>query len=122
ENTLEHPILWDRWEALLDAGDMGKRFVRPMCANLMHWAKSRNRPGMLMADPKAMAVALDPSCATVAHVYMEVDCGTGVGRGMTAVDPRGFCNKPANVYVGTQLNIDRVIELITQATRVPCHI
>lgn len=120
ENTLEHPILWDRWEALLDAGDMGKRFVRPMCTNLMNWAKQRNRPGMLMADPKAMAVALDPSCATVEHVYMEVDCGTGVGRGMTAVDPRGFCKKPANVYVGTHLDIDRVIELITQATKQPC--
>ena len=51
---------------------------------------------------------------------MEVDCGTGVGRGMTAIDPRGFCKKPANVYVGTQLNIDRVIELITQATKQPC--
>lgn len=122
ENTIDHPILWDRWEALLDAGDMGKRFVRPMCTNLMNWGKERQRNGMLMADPKAMAVALDPSCATVQHVYMEVDCGQGVGRGMTAIDPRGFCNKPANAYVATHLDLDRVIELITRATRMTCHL
>ena len=122
ENTLDHPILWDRWEALLDAGDMGKRFVRPMCTNLMNWAKTRNRPGMLMADPKAMAVALDPSCATVSHVYIEVDCGTGIGRGMTAVDPIGFSKKPANTYVATHLDIDKVIALITKATAVACHL
>ena len=122
ENTIDHPILWDRWEALLDAGDMGKRFVRPMCTNLMNWGKERQRNGMLMADPKAMAVALDPNCATVQHVYMEVDCGQGVGRGMTAIDPLGFCHKPANAYVATHLDLDRVIELITRATRMTCHI
>ncbi len=122
ENTIDHPILWDRWEALLDAGDMGRRFVRPMCTNLMNWGKARNRPGMLMADPKAMAVALDPSCATVEHVYMEVDCGRHIGRGMTAIDPRGFAGKPANAYVATHLDIDRVIALITRATQMPCHL
>ena len=120
ENAIDHVILWDRWEALLDAGDMGKRFVRPMCTNLMNWGKERNRVGMIMADPKAMAVALDPSCATVQHVYMSVDCGTGIGRGMTAIDPRGFAGKPANSYVVTHLDLDRVIALITRATALPC--
>jgi inosine-uridine nucleoside N-ribohydrolase len=75
-----------------------------------------------MADPKAMAVALDPSCATVQHVYMEIDIGQGVGRGMTAIDPRGFSKQPANCYVATHIDIDRAIELMKLATQQPCHL
>jgi inosine-uridine nucleoside N-ribohydrolase len=51
---------------------------------------------------------------------MSVDCGTGIGRGMTAIDPRGFAGKPANSYVVTHLDLDRVIALITRATALPC--
>lgn len=122
ENTIEHPILWDRWDEILDAGEMGKRFVRPMCNNLTNLVKGWGRPGMSMADPKAMAVALDPSCATVQHVYMEVDIGQGVGRGMTAIDPRGFSKQPANCYVATHLDINRAIDLMKLATQQPCHL
>jgi hypothetical protein len=39
---------------------------------------------------------------------------------MTAIDPRGFAGKPANSYVVTHLDLDRVIALITRATALPC--
>jgi hypothetical protein len=37
---------------------------------------------------------------------------------MTAVDPRGFAGKPANAYVTTQLDLDRVIAAVHVVTLV----
>ncbi len=65
--------------------------------------------GFDLPDPIAMAVALDPSIATVEHRYVEVVIGDGVARGHDVVDWLGATRNPANASVVTEVPRDRFV-------------
>lgn len=60
----------------------------------------QHAPGLMLADPVAMAVALDPQVCTQrsAH-FVEIECQSALTRGMTVVDQLGVKQQPANVDV-----------------------
>lgn len=63
------------------------------------YARDTGLAGFDLPDPIAMAVALDPSIASTAHVYMEVLTGAGPDRGVQSIDRRGLGGREPNARV-----------------------
>lgn len=83
---------------------------------LMLWERLYGYPMVGLPDPLAMAVALDPSIATLARVAMDVELTGELTRGMTVVDRRPD-GSPANVAVATSVDRTRFIEMLHQAVQ-----
>jgi purine nucleosidase len=122
EATLATPVPWGIWDELLDAGPIGKRFVAPMTTEHARRGRERGRPGILWPDPLAMAVLLDPACATIYPARVDVDTSRGVGHGMTAVDTIGRSGQPHNAQIVAEVNLERFIALLEQTFRMECHL
>jgi purine nucleosidase len=122
EVTAETPILWDRWDRLVASGPVGRRFVAPMIAELARRTHERERPGILMPDPLAMAALLDPGCAASYTAALAVDTGTGPARGMTAVDRRLYSTRPHNARIIETIESQRFEALIERAFRMECYL
>lgn len=61
--------------------------------------------GLALADPVAMAVALDPkACAQRSHHFVDISCDAELTRGMTVVDKLNVTGNPANVDVCWELD------------------
>ena len=118
ELTVETPMLWPRWDAMTaQAGTVGANFVVPMLEDLVRRSRERERPGILLPDPLAMAVVLDPDCASSFTAAVAVDTGWGPGRGLTAVDVRGNSKVAHNARVVTAIDTDRLAALLERAFR-----
>lgn len=122
ELTLETPILWDRWDAMIAGGSVGTDFVARMMEDLVVRNRERERPGVLLPDPLAMAVVLDPGCATSHTAAVEVDTGWSAGRGLTAVDARHWSTRPHNARIVTAIDTDRFAALLARAFRMECKL
>jgi purine nucleosidase len=122
EVTVETPILWERWDHLLASGEIGRSFVEPMIEELADRTRERERPGILMPDPLAMAAVLDPACATSYTAAVAVDTGAGAARGMTAVDRRVSVNRPHNARIIATIDQARFEALLERAFRLECHL
>jgi inosine-uridine nucleoside N-ribohydrolase len=122
EVTVETPILWPRWDALLETGSIGSRFVAPMIDELARRSRERERPGILMPDPLAMAAVLDPGCATSYTAAVDVDTGAGAARGMTAVDHRRNSDRPHNAWIISTIDTERFAALLERAFRMEYHL
>jgi purine nucleosidase len=122
EATMATPVPWDAWEALLAAGPIGAQFVAPMTAGHARRGRERGRPGILWPDPLAMAVVLDPACATTYPTRIDVDTSRGVGHGMTALDTVGRSGLPHNAQIVAEVNLDRFTALLERAFRMECYL
>ncbi|HEY3228154.1 MAG TPA: nucleoside hydrolase [Roseiflexaceae bacterium] len=122
EATLETPVQWEIWDRLLSAGPLGNHFVAPMVVGLTQRGHARGHAGILMPDPLAMAVVLDPECATTYPARVEVDTGWGAGRGLTAVDALGRGGRTANAQIVSEVNQERFTTLLERAFRMECHL
>jgi len=61
--------------------------------------------GLALADPCAMAVALDPSIATeMSEHYVDISLDAALTRGMTVVDKLNVTGFPANANVCYSIN------------------
>ena len=61
--------------------------------------------GLALADPVAMAVALDAdACSHYSPHYVDISCDAELTRGMTVVDKLNVTKQPANVEVCWQLD------------------
>ena len=128
------PLLMVGWElcrgpATLNDADMAliRRIDTPLAhisldCNRMALAAGRKfgEPGLLLPDPVAMAVALDPAVCTVrSRHYVDVETASDLTRGMTVVDRLGVTKKPANVEVCWEIDIPRWKETLYKALRKP---
>jgi purine nucleosidase len=118
--TAATPILWDRWEQLLAGGSIGHSFIGPIVEALAKRTRERERPGILMPDPLAMAAVLDPACAASYTAPLDVDAGSGPARGMTAVDRRLYAQRPHNARIITAIDSGRFEALVERAFRMEC--
>lgn len=116
------PILMVGWEhcrgrAALDDADMA--FVRKMNTPFAHFTLDCNKealrasvewlgePGLTLPDPVTMSIALDPSiCTKRSKHYMDVETDSELTRGMTVVDRLGVTNKPPNIDVCWEIDVD----------------
>jgi inosine-uridine nucleoside N-ribohydrolase len=122
EATMATPVAWDAWDGLLMAGPIGEQFVAPMTAEQARRSRERGRPGILWPDPLAMAVVLDPACATTYPARIDVDTSRGVGHGMTALDTTGRSGQPHNARIVDAVDLVRFTALLERAFRMECHL
>jgi purine nucleosidase len=122
ELTVETPMLWPRWDALIEMGTVGTSFVARIVADLVARNRERERPGFLLPDPLAMAAVLDPGCATSYEAAVDVDTGWSAGRGLTAVDTRRWANRPPNARIISAIDADRFAALLERAFRMECKL
>jgi purine nucleosidase len=126
------PLLMVGWElcrgpATLNEADM--TLIRRIDTPLAHLSLDCNRmaleagrkfgePGLLLPDPVAMAVALDPAVCTVrSRHYVDIETASDLTRGMTVVDRLGVTKKPANIEVCWEIAIPRWKETLYKALR-----
>ena len=122
ETTLETPVVWAEWDRLLAAGPIGSRFVAPMTAAQSNRAHERQRPGILMPDPLAMAALLDKDCATTYSATVDVDTSHGIARGLTALDRSGVTGRPHNAKIVSKVDPARFGRLLERAFRMECRL
>ncbi len=120
EATLETPVVWAEWDRLLAAGPIGSQFVAPITAALSDRAHERQRPGILMPDPLAMAALLDKDCATIYSATVDVDTSHGIARGLTALDRSGITGRPHNARIVSTVDRARFGQLLERAFRMEC--
>ena len=75
-------------------------------------------PGLALPDPVTMAIALDPVVSTRSSShFVDVACDDELTRGMTVVDQLGVTNKPPNVEVCWEINVDLWKETLYKTLR-----
>ncbi len=119
ELTTRHGIAFDaiaRWAA---ADNPQARFFEAISRKTRAWSQVRGRPKLALADPLAVAVALDPDIvvsSTARHVDISVE---GVTRGATVVDWENRSGKPANARIVLDVDQARFEALAATALTSP---
>jgi purine nucleosidase len=106
ELTVRHGIGFDTVARWVGADNPTARFFDAISRKTRAWSQERGRPRLALADPLAMAVALQPDIATQTqdrHVAIALD---GLARGATLVDwdDRGGARANARIV----LDVDHV--------------
>jgi len=122
EATLASPVLWAEWERLLNCGTVGRHFIKAITASNSSRAHERARLGILMPDPLAMGVFLDPSCATTYSAMLEVDTSHGIARGLTALDRYGITGRPSNTQIVSAVDQSKFGALLERACKMECKL
>lgn len=74
--------------------------------------------GLALADPVAMAIALDSACCqNRSRHYVDVSCDQELTRGMTVVDKLNVTSHPPNIEVCWELDSDRWKSLLRESLR-----
>ena len=113
EACLRHAMTFDRFDALVAAGDERARFFAAISRKARAFNLAQGRHGMIAADALAMAVALDPDLivrAETHHVGIELD-GT-LTRGATVVDWDDRFARPANARIVLEVDPARFDALV----------
>lgn len=115
ETTLAHPLNWAEHEALAALGTPRAHFYEAITRRTRAFLESHRAPGMLIPDPLAMALALEPGLALAdeRHRGWVETCGTHA-RGQLILD-HGGSGEPPNVRVVTELDRAGVLSLFRQA-------
>jgi purine nucleosidase len=90
ETVVDTLVPWDQWASVLEAGPLGQKFIKPITAKLAQWNRTkRGYDGFPLADPLAMAVALDEECATKTRMAsVQVETYGRLARGLTHASGR----------------------------------
>ena len=103
----------DDLKRLTESGPLG-RFAVECNRQLMEMNEQRfGYPCLDMADPAAMAAALEPDCiAECDEYYCEVDTSNGPSYGGVLVDTYRFSGKQPNAAICSKLHADRFKEYL----------
>lgn len=92
---------------LPSGGDLHGLLAEALAYSFDH---SRSRGGadtMVLHDPLALAVAIDPSLVVLEHVHVGIETGNGLTRGQTVVDWAGHWERDPNLHVA--LDVDPAV-------------
>ncbi len=98
----------DEMQAIYDLGT--ERAQLAMDCNrhaLQAVVEIQKEDGLALADPVAMAVALEPAIATRSLHYVDIACDKELTRGMTVVDQLHVTNNEPNVEVCWAIDVGR---------------
>ena len=93
------------------------RFILDFTGHGFAFGVDREGAGIVLHDPLAMAVALDPSLVTFEPLHVEVECEDSVTRGRTRVDHRkgpGGGTTPSPCRVALDVDAERALRLVLE--------
>ncbi|UXI67887.1 nucleoside hydrolase [Tahibacter amnicola] len=116
EATVRHAIDFERFEQWLAMDDQRARFYGAISRRTREFSHARGRPGVLVADALAMAVALDPACVTRAEErHVSVELTGSHTRGATIVDWERRSGRKANARIVLDVDQARFEQLVAAA-------
>lgn len=120
ETAVEYPIPFGEWDELTASPAPLARFMAGSSAFTRRVLGSVFKaPGMIMADPLAMAAALNPAVVRASSsVFAAVDTGSSAGRGLLAIDWRHPAGS-ANIHIITAVHPDLLVEMCREAFNAP---
>lgn len=116
EAALRHAVAYERIETWLRADDPRARLYAAISRKTRVWSRARGRPRFALADPLAMAVALEPAIVTHAqqrHIAVELD--GALARGATVVDWDSRLDARANAEIVLAVDQPRFESLVASA-------
>lgn len=117
ETTLKYPVHWENFDELVSANTARSKFFYNITEQLVKLFKEVfKRDGLLIPDPLAAAVAIQPDVVQKAEqVSITIEINGRIGRGLTAVDWLLQYNNYPNCYVVSEINLVETIDLIRNA-------
>ncbi len=113
EATLRHPLLWAQYDALSALTSPAAQFFE---ATSRLACQTREGMGLLIPDPLAMAVALDPSLVRASQQhYVTVELGGRHTRGQTVIDHERRLGHEPSVEIVTEIDMAGVFGLFERA-------
>jgi purine nucleosidase len=113
EACLRHAMTFDRFDALVAAGDERARFFAAISRKARAFNLAQGRHGMIAADALAMAVALDPDLIVRAETHhVAIELGGTLTRGATMVDWDDRFARPANARIVLEVDPARFDALV----------
>ncbi len=115
EATIAHGMPMDAFEAMLEKDNPRSRFLKRVTQKTLAFLKTVLKGNMsYAADPLAMAVLIEPDIVQrVEHKFVQVERTGQLTRGMTVVDWWGTSQKPPNVHIVMEVNLERFYQLLT---------
>lgn len=105
---------------LRESGPLGRLSAEIGRAVVTYAQTHSEHDGLDLADPLAMAVALDPSVAThVEHLHVEIDTNDGLGRGHMVVDHAATRGYAPNAHVVVEASRSAFLEMLYASMREP---
>ncbi|MCX6068646.1 MAG: nucleoside hydrolase, partial [Chloroflexi bacterium] len=121
---------WELCRGVANLSDADMQAIRAFNTPRAHFAIDCNRqaietnrtwlgdPALPLPDPITMAVALNPAVLKRhSRHFVDVETVSELTRGMTVVDERGVSQKPANVDVCWEIDVDLWKETLYQTLR-----
>jgi inosine-uridine nucleoside N-ribohydrolase len=102
--------------AAFSSGEALGRFLLDAAHYSFELMRARSRPeALIMHDPLAVGVAIDPSFVTTEAVYVDVETIGELTRGMTVVDDRPHFRPPPNAEIAVGVEAERFIGSYVEA-------
>ena len=115
ELTVCHGVGFDAVARWVSANNPVARFFDAISRKTRAWSQERGRPQLALADPLAMAVALDPAIVVRAEEHRVAISLDGVTRGATVVDWDDRSGEPANARIVSDVDQARFEALAASA-------
>ncbi len=115
ELTMRHGIGFDTIARWCAADDPRARFFDAISRKTRAWSQARGRRHLMLADPLAMAVALQPELVTRAQEHHVEIALHGVARGATLVDWENRSGKAPNARIVSDVDQARFEALAASA-------
>lgn len=104
-------------ERLRRCSDRVARFILDFTLHGFAFGEEREGGGIVLHDPLAMAVALDPSMVTLEPLHVVVECEGRLTRGLSLADRREIPShrkRAATCRVAVDVDAERVLEMVLE--------
>ena len=104
-------------ERLLRCSDRVARFILDFTLHGFAFGEEREGGGIVLHDPLAMAVALDPSLVSFEALHVEVECEGKLTRGLSLADRRAIPShrkRASTCRVAMDVDAERVLGMVLE--------
>lgn len=104
-------------ERLRRCSDRIARFILDFTLHGFAFGADREGGGIVLHDPLAMAVALDPSLVTFEPLHVEVECEGRLTRGLSLADRRevpSHRKRASTCHVAVDVDAERVLQMVLE--------
>lgn len=116
EACLRHTLDFERFEAMIGAGDARAAFYAAISRKARAFNRKRGRPGVVAADALAMAVALEPGLILRAEAHhVGIELAGALTRGATVVDWEDRLGRAANARIVREIDQAGFEAMVTSA-------